>query len=116
MGLGFFLIPNLAYACSKKTPKIDKSIYLKIQVEKSEQKDCSKAKTCENNKNHQDCNGKCKHSSCECSISASPFSLSLPTEINTKDLFTALEKQKFTFKKAYYSSGYLSIWLPPKIS
>ena len=45
-------------------------------------------------------------------------SLNVPTiiELKAKNHLAAAKKQKFGFKEAYYSSGFFSIWLPPKIS
>jgi hypothetical protein len=42
--------------------------------------------------------------------------LPIPIDLKTANPFAEIKKQKFGFKEAYYSSGYSSIWQPPKIS
>lgn len=37
-------------------------------------------------------------------------------ELKAKHQLAAAKKQKFGFKEAYYSSGFFSTWLPPKIN
>jgi len=110
--LGFFLAPNQSYACSKTSTKTEKSTCSK----KKSKKDSAKANACKKNKHHDDCRGKCKHGSCYCSTSASSFSLLPLTEAKEKKYFVEVKKQKCSFEEACYSSGYFSIWLPPKIS
>ena len=115
--LGFFLIPNQSYACSKNSTKTEQSACSKKQTARSEHKDCCKAmhhKKCNGSK---DCGGNCKGNSCRCVPSTT--SLSVPAIIGLKinDQFADAKKQKFGFKQAHYSSGFYSIiWLPPKIS
>ena len=116
LALGFFLMPSVGYACAKKSVKIEQTSCSKDQSKKAEQKECCKTKTCKKNKNHNDCNGKCKHSSCSCSTASSSFSLPIPIDLRTKNHFAKIKKQRFDFKQANYSSCYFSIWLPPKIA
>lgn len=114
--MGFFLVPSISYGCAKKLAKTEQNSNSKDQFYKAEIKDCCKTKSCKRDKDHNDCSGKCKHSSCKCSTSSS--SLSLPTLVNikTENHFAEIKTQKFGFKQAYYSSGYYSFWQPPKIS
>lgn len=112
LALGFFLAPNLSYACSKTSTKTEKSACSK----KKSKKVSSKANACKKNRHHDDCGGKCKHDSCYCSTSASAFSWLPLTEAKEKNSFVEVKKQKRSFEEACYSSGYFSIWLPPKIS
>ena len=109
LGLGFFLMPVFSYACAKKSTKSAKTSCSKGQNKKSEQKECCKTKTCKKDKN-------CEHNSCSCSTSSWSFSLPAPSDLETKNHFAQTKKQKFDFDRAYYSSGFLTIWLPPKIS
>jgi len=62
------------------------------------------------------CGGGCSHNSCRCGASITSLSLPVIIELKAKNQFAAGKKQKFGFKEAYYSSGFFSIWLPPKIS
>jgi hypothetical protein len=66
--------------------------------------------------NPDNCGGGCSHSSCRCGASITSLSLPVIIELKAKNQFAASKKQKFGFKEAYYSSGFFSIWLPPKIS
>jgi len=113
--LGFLLIPSTTYACTKKTTKTDLKSVSKSQFHKAEIKDCCKAKSCKRDKNHNDCSGKCKHSSCRCSTFSSSLSLPIPFYLKNENQFVEIKQQKFDFKQAYYSSGFSSIWQPPKI-
>lgn len=113
--LGLFLIPSISYACAKKSTKTEQASCSKEQSEKSHHKDGCKTKSCKNC-DDKDCSGKCKHSSCGCSTSSSSLSLPIPFDLKGTNHFAEIKKQKFGFKQAYYSSGYSSIWQPPKIS
>ncbi|MBF6645686.1 MULTISPECIES: hypothetical protein [Flavobacteriales] len=114
---GFLLAPNISYACSKAPIKTEQQKFSKNHHEKAEKKDCCKTKSCKKCKDGNGCGGNCKHNSCKCGVS-SPNSLSVPIaiELKAKNYFAETKKQKFGFKEAYYSSGFFSIWLPPKIS
>ncbi|WP_162817820.1 hypothetical protein U0035_14055 [Niabella yanshanensis] len=112
LALGLFLAPNPSYACSKTSTKTEKATCSK----KKAKKDSSKTEACKKNKHHNDCGGKCKNASCYCSTSASLFSWLPLTKEKEKDCFVTVKKQKCSFEEACYSSGYFSIWLPPKIS
>lgn len=114
--LGFFLMPGVSYACAQKSTNVEQKSCSKEQSKKSEHKSSCKDKTCKNCKNGHDCDGNCKHSSCRCSTSTSSLSLPTPIDLKITNPFAETKKQKFGFKQAYYSSGYYSIWQPPKIS
>ena len=113
--LGFFLMPNITYACAKKAVKTEQKSCSKEQSKKSEDKISCKDKSCEKCNDGHGCNGKCKHSSCKCSISSSSFGLPILIDIKTENQFAEIKTQKFGFKQAYYSSGFHSFWQPPKI-
>ena len=114
--LGFFLMPSISYACAKKVAKTEQASCSKEQSERSEHKSSCKDKSCKKCKDGHDCGGNCKHSSCRCGASTTSLNLPIVIELKAKNLFAAAKKQKFGFKQAYYSSGFFSIWLPPKIS
>ena len=103
--LVFFMMPSQSYACSKNSTKTEQSFCSKEKSKKSEHKKGFKSKSCK----------KCKSDKCRCG--ALTTSLNVPTviELKTKNHLAAAKKQKFGFKEAYYSSGFFSIWLPPKI-
>ena len=109
--LGFFLSPTLSYACGTKT---EKSCCKKETTSKTEKKDCCKNK--QSKDEDKSCGGKCGHSNCTSSTSIN-FSLISFYEIEFKNNsfdFSA-EKPKFHHSKTFISSGFTSVWLPPKI-
>lgn len=113
--MGFFLVPSISYGCAKKLAKTVQNSNSKDQFYKAEIKDCCKTKSCKRDKDHNDCSGKCKHNSCRCSTSSSSSSLPIPIYIRNENHFFEIKQQKFDFKQAYHSSGFSSIWQPPKI-
>ncbi|HFG0566974.1 hypothetical protein [Flavobacterium psychrophilum] len=109
--LGFFLSPTLSYACGTKT---EKSCCKKETTSKTEKKDCCKGKHSKDE--DKSCGGKCGHSNCTSSTSIN-FSLISFYEIEFKNNsfdFSA-EKPKFHHSKTFISSGFTTVWLPPKI-
>ncbi len=112
--LGFFLIPVEASACSSHTTEV-------VKKEKSCcddshhsnhtntcEKDCCKDKT----GGDTDCSGNCGQNSCH---SSSPTYLAHDM-IHSQKAFLFGDKKSFPlYKQPYYSSGFHSIWKPPKI-
>ncbi|MBP7642689.1 MAG: hypothetical protein KA767_05085 [Saprospiraceae bacterium] len=109
--LGFFLTPTLTYACGKPAEKTEKSCCEK-GVSISDKKDCCKTHS-ENDNNNDGCEGKCGHPSCHCPIT--PLTIALPFVSKEKHNFYFVEKQSIPYTETYTSSGFCSIWLPPKI-
>lgn len=112
---GFFLMPTLGYGCTKKTVRTEHQNYSNKQSHKTEIKDCCKTKSCKSDKDHSDCDGKCKDSSCRCSTTSYSLNLHIPVDIHTVNQFGEIKQEKFGFEQACYSSGFSSIWQPPKI-
>lgn len=110
--LGFFLTPTLTYACGKSVEKTEKSC-CKKETSKSDKKDCCKNHS-QKDKNDDDCDGKCKNSSCHCPTAPLAIVLPFVTEMKYYNIF--LEKVTIAYTEIYISSGFHSIWLPPKIS
>lgn len=108
--LGFFLSPTLSYACGNKT---EKSCCKKETSTKTEKKDCCNGKHSKDKNNS--CGGKCGHSNC--TTSTVTFSLISFNEIIFKNnnFDFSEEKSKFYHSETFISSGYTSVWLPPKI-
>ena len=96
--LGFFLTPTLTYACGKPAEKTEKAC-CKKETSQTEKKDCCKSHS-QKDKNDDCCGGKCKNPSCHC-----------PTAPH--NIF--LGKVTIAYTETYISSGFRSIWLPPKI-
>jgi hypothetical protein len=109
--LGFFLLPALGYACGTKS---EKSCCKKEISSKTEKKDCCKNKQSKEKDNN--CGGKCGHSNCTSSTSVN-FSIISFYEIEFKNnnFDFSVEKSKFYHSETFISSGFTSVWLPPKI-
>ena len=107
--LGFFL-PTSSYACGNKT---EKSCCKKETSSKTEKKDCCNGKHSKDKDNS--CGGKCGHSNCTTSLIT--FSLISLNEIQFKNnnFDFSIEKPKFYHSETFISSGFTSVWLPPKI-
>jgi len=108
--IGFCTAPAISYACGIKT---EKSCCAKKISSKIEKKNCCKNK--QTKKEDNSCGGKCGHSNC--TTSTVNFSLISFYEIEFKNnnfAFSA-EKSKFYHSETYISSGFSSVWLPPKI-
>lgn len=117
LALGLFLMPNESYACSKTDTKMEKSSCSKNQSKTSTHKHHScKDKSCKKGNNSNDCGG-CAGSSCRCGkYCGNSLNVPIIIGLGLKYPTANARKQIFGFKQAYYSSGFLSIWLPPKIS
>ena len=115
MGLGLLLVPGITYACAKKTVYHKQASCSKDDSKNEEQKDCCNTDSAKTDGHEQDCKDTCNHSSCRCSTPSTSLGLDTFNEFCTASHFTETRKQKFCFRETYYSSGYLSIWLPPKI-
>ena len=109
--LGFFLNPMQVVACGNKAEKIEKSCC------KSNKKEKSKSCCCKDKSGKKDkkgCGGKCG-GSCHCAASYHSFAFPFYFAIKIKN-FPIISKQKlFSKNDNYFSSGFYSIWLPPKI-
>lgn len=108
--IGFFLLPTLNYACGTKP---EKSCCKKERTSKTEKKDCCQGKHSKDKDNS--CGGKCGHSNC--TTSTVNFSLISFYEIEFKNINFdfSCKKSKFYHSETLISSGFTSVWLPPKI-
>ncbi len=107
--LGFFL-PTSTYACGTKT---EKSCCKGETSSKIEKKDCCNEKHSKDKNNG--CGGKCGHSNC--TTSSVTFSVISQNEIQFKinNFDFSFEKPEFYHSETLISSGFTSVWLPPKI-
>ncbi|MBK6450055.1 MAG: hypothetical protein IPO45_17110 [Saprospiraceae bacterium] len=62
------------------------------------------------------CNGKCKNSSCKCPNFSAPFTLPAIQEVDLGLAKVDFLKLNFYCPDIHLSAGFLSSWLPPKIS
>lgn len=109
--IGFLLISNGNYACGMKSGS---SCCKSETTSKTEKKECCKEK--KSNEKNKPCGGKCGHSNC--TTSSISFSSVLNNDVifNENTLVFSIEKQKFYHYETTISSGFLSLWLIPKIS
>lgn len=114
--VGFFATPLFTYACGTKTTKTEKSCCNKQKASKAEKKDCCNQADTKNHEDSNGCNGKCKNPSCSCPTVCFYCTIPAHVEANTKNYFADCERLKFHLNENNTSSGFLSIWLPPKIS
>jgi len=110
-----FLVPSLSFACTNKNVKKDETLGYKCQISTFSEKFCCQSGFCKKDRDHNDCNGKCKHNSCRCGTVISLAGLPVMSDLKIKNHFIEEKKLKFSFSQTYYSSGFSSIWQPPKI-
>ena len=113
--LGFFATPTLTYACGTKATKTEKSCCKKSKSEKSSKKDCCKKNKSHNDKDSNDCDGKCNNSNCSCPTIHFAFTIPSYAEIKAKTYFAESKKAKLYYNENYLSDGFTSIWTPPNI-
>lgn len=111
MLFGFFFQPTQVLACGNNVNQ--KTMHLKVN--KTEQKHHCTTKTEKTHSNDHDCNGECGNVLCP---HATHFSILIAVnrENINNQLSFSVEKQKFYDINTNISSGFLSIWLLPKIS
>lgn len=109
---GIFWNPLNSYACGENATKPKKE---HPQKEKDEKKNCCKKKHSSEHSENEDCKSKC-NTSCNCP--AYCFNASIPSfyEIKVERAYLPLQKYHFIFREACLSTGFHSIWLPPKIN
>lgn len=114
--LGFFLIPVQASACSSHTTEVvekDKSSCDDSSDGHHNKQTCKKDCCKDKEGTDTDCSGNCGQKSCH---SSSP-SFWAHDIYESQIAFVFWDKKSYSFyKQPYYSSGFHSIWQPPKIA
>jgi hypothetical protein len=108
--LGLIIMPNNAFACGK-TNKARKENNC-CKKNKADNKDCCK----KSKKDNKGCAGKCGEKSCKTPVPSFAFQNKCILDFENKSFNNHFEKQVFFYQKTSISSGFLSIWLIPKIS
>ena len=110
---GFLLMPNNIFACGSVSSKTscDKEV-----SSKKENKDCCKGDNNSEKDGKKGCSGKCGHSKCGCPSSFNGFTSVNEIHFKNNTFVFSTEKQKDFHSETYISSGFLSLWLIPKIS
>ena len=109
--LGFFFAPVRSYGCGTDS---ENSCCKKQNSSKIEKKQCCNGSHSKDKE--KGCGGKCGHSNC--TTSSVTFSIIFFNEIQFKNnnVNCYIEKSKFFHSETYISSGFTSVWLPPKIN
>jgi hypothetical protein len=109
---GFILTPTATYACGLKSENIENTCIKQSDTEK-ENKDCCNTdkEHCDKHGNH--CNGNCGNPDCHCPTTCTNFTV--PFFVQFSQTKIILSKPKFHYQEAFYSAGFISMWLPPKI-
>jgi hypothetical protein len=109
---GFFLMPKLTYACGANSDKVETVCCKEGRVCDQDDKSCC-ADHHSKNRADDDCGGQCNHGSCHCPSVTAP---ALPDGEGIKRPIFIPQKQRYYLADFVLSSGFHSIWLPPKIS
>jgi hypothetical protein len=110
--IGFVLTPTDTYACGAKSENTENT-FNKQSNSKMEMKDCCDKEKGQCGKHGKDCDGNCGNPACHCPTNCTNFTIPFLAQFSQVKLI--LSKPNFYYQETYYSSGFLSIWLPPKI-
>ena len=119
--LGFFLTPALSYACDSDMDDTEMSCCAADQTFGQAPSGKVSASCCSGEASGQEtcggnCEGACGQSACSCPITHSNFALLvLSFDWEGNRCRYAFQKTKFHDKEFYLSSGFNTVWLPPKI-
>ena len=113
--LGFLTKPTLTFACGTNSGKTEKSCCKKDKTHKTKKKDCCKTHESKKGKDSKDCDGNCKHSSCNCQVVHYAFISTFPTQLNLELYLEISEKTNQLYTENLLLDGFCSIWTPPNI-
>lgn len=110
--IGFVLTPTDTYACGSKSSETELSNKKndKASLQKS---DCCDKEKGQCGKHGKDCDGNCGNPACHCPTNCTNFTIPFFAQLSQAKVI--LNKSNFYYQETYFSSGFLSIWLPPKI-
>lgn len=111
--IGFFINPGKIYACGSNSKKTEKSCCKKHFSVKDSTKLCCKKNI--KDSRDEDCEGTCKILNCKCTSFQYTFYSPFLVELNSEFLFEEIKKAKSFYCDIELSSGYFSVWTPPKI-
>ncbi|MBS4042017.1 MAG: hypothetical protein KGZ81_15625 [Flavobacteriales bacterium] len=110
--IGFFLTPTDIYACGSKSENIENNCSKQTDT-KAVKKGCCDTEKGRCSKHGKDCDGKCGNPNCHCPSNHTNFTI--PFLVKFSGIKLIPNKPNFYYQDSFYSSGFLSIWLPPKI-
>ena len=112
--LGLFMMPTSAFACKMNSGNHCCKGQTSSQTDK---KCCCGKDTPSKSKSHDGCGGKCGHSKCGCaSICPGGITLVSAFELRRVALTLIPENHNFYHFETNLSSGFIALWLIPKIS
>jgi len=115
MTLGLLMSPGIAFACGQKDGGHHKEATAKSCGKECCEKEDKETTPCD--KGHEDCDGKCGHSSCNCPTSAGFAFAIVPTEEYKHEYIGyTYENVLFGYTETFFKSAIDSLRLPPKIS
>ncbi|QOI98869.1 MAG: hypothetical protein HRU69_08365 [Flammeovirgaceae bacterium] len=109
---GFLLTPPDTYACGSKSENLENTCTKKSDTQKGK-KSCCDTDNVQCNNHGRDCDGKCGNPNCHCPANHTYFTI--PYFVKFSGFKLIPHKPNFYYQDSFYSSGFLSIWLPPKI-
>jgi hypothetical protein len=113
----FAFVPNNSWACGNNATQQSCCSDDASSCTNENDDCCQNADSNSSDNDDEDCGGNCDNKSCHCTpISISLLSQTTFEEIKVNCFFPFTEKQKTADYKTYLSKGFISIWLPPKIS
>ncbi len=110
---GFLLSPTTTMACNQKG---EMTCCAKKSISKKEKKECCSNKESSKKESHEGCNGACKSITCSSSFIYLGMINGIQLDLNNTLFGFYTKKQHFYYSNIFISSGYKSIWLPPKIA
>ena len=112
----FLVAPSYSLACGKQSSGSEQSCSMTSKMYKTKKACCcNKYRSNLKNKN-KGCGGNCNKTLCHCPSMQFLFTIQNVPEFKSNLISNNTSKQKFNHNENRLSSGFVSIWLPPKIS
>lgn len=113
MSISSFLLPYTSYACAVHNTSLKENHCTLKSKKKTESKSADDIRKYDT----IDYQALCKHAFCSCGNLLHLPNITHSQEFNIKNPFDEMtKKNKFHFNQLEYSSGFISLWFPPKIS
>lgn len=119
---GVFITPSKTFACENMKGDASTACCKKSEVVNAHKKDCCAKKQgvkkhCTQNPkdNSKKDSDDCDQNSCSCAPTSLSFTLPATFYLENKAFNPSKVTEKSSYTETYVSSGFLSIWLPPKL-
>ena len=109
---GFIMTPTTTYACGPKSENIEDTCSKQSNRDK-EKNDCCDTEKGQCGDHGKDCEGNCGNPACHCPTNCTTSTI--PFSDGFSGITIIVGKPNFYYQDTYCSSGFLSIWQPPKI-